>query len=440
MNIVQKIQDFILQQKRRSERTISIMLPADTRVSKALAAYREREKQAEQHKDSGNISKHRIGLHFSCLPSELRSGHHWLWATHCGSVELMKALGVSSSSNQRQVSLGGKISVSGQNFCLVCFHGTSFRDHEWAVFNIDQVSASFLTLAIPGLETVARGRTRTCQQICQLQLGESGTELDVLATVHRVTAGKGRVPAITGTNINDWLAYACIDSHLHQQSYEHPTQAQQNIIKSSKKLNIQQILLVPRFSLKLINDHFWPVLNTESPQSLISPVVECSLLSQFSAPISVSTSVDHYLFLHDLVVNYVEYMERHKAPLSKFTHFTVSDYWLFNAEDGDDGDVGKDVKKEEKATSEISSTNVREFECVSWKLEPRLTLLSSVSGEFNPHINWLLQKLGFKHAQTTIPKWVQRGAMDPLDKGVAFTVEQLIHFSAKKKLTANNYM
>ena len=51
MNIVQKIQDFLLQQKRRSERTISIMLPADTRVSKALAAYREKEKQAEKKKD-----------------------------------------------------------------------------------------------------------------------------------------------------------------------------------------------------------------------------------------------------------------------------------------------------------------------------------------------------------------------------------------------------
>ncbi|CAI8050188.1 Transmembrane protein KIAA1109 [Geodia barretti] len=76
----------------------------------------------------------------------------------------------------------------------------------------------------------------------------------------------------------------------------------------------------------------------------------------------------------------------------------------------------------------------RQFQCVCWKLEPRLTLLSSVSGEFNPHINWLLQKLGFKHAQTTIPKWVQRGVMDPLDKTVALAVEQLMQFSGKKKL------
>lgn len=54
MNIVQKIQDFFLQQKRRSERTISIMLPADTKASKVLAAYREKEKKAEQKKDSEN--------------------------------------------------------------------------------------------------------------------------------------------------------------------------------------------------------------------------------------------------------------------------------------------------------------------------------------------------------------------------------------------------
>lgn len=56
MNIVQKIQDFVLQQKRRSERTISIMLPADTKASKALAAYREKEKLAgKKDVDSGKL-------------------------------------------------------------------------------------------------------------------------------------------------------------------------------------------------------------------------------------------------------------------------------------------------------------------------------------------------------------------------------------------------
>lgn len=84
-----------------------------------------------------------------------------------------------------------------------------------------------------------------------------------------------------------------------------------------------------------------------------------------------------------------------------------------------------------------SGLPLRQFVCVCWKLDPRLTLLSSVSGEFNPHINWLLETLGFKHARTTIPKWIQRGAMDPLDKAVAIAVEVLIQFSAKNKLSTN---
>lgn len=75
----------------------------------------------------------------------------------------------------------------------------------------------------------------------------------------------------------------------------------------------------------------------------------------------------------------------------------------------------------------------RVFECVCWELDPHLYLMTTVSGQFNPHISWLLEKLGFKDARTTIPKWVQRGAMDPLDKGVATAVEFLVKLTANKK-------
>ena len=40
-------------------------------------------------------------------------------------------------------------------------------------------------------------------------------------------------------------------------------------------------------------------------------------------------------------------------------------------------------------------------------------------GHVNPHVNWLLEMLGFKQARTTVPKWIQRGLMDPLDMIVA---------------------
>ena len=49
-NIVQKLYDFVMQQKRRSERTISLMLPTGSAASKALQAYREEQKRAEEQK------------------------------------------------------------------------------------------------------------------------------------------------------------------------------------------------------------------------------------------------------------------------------------------------------------------------------------------------------------------------------------------------------
>lgn len=42
------------------------------------------------------------------------------------------------------------------------------------------------------------------------------------------------------------------------------------------------------------------------------------------------------------------------------------------------------------------------------------------------NIDWVLQKLGFSHAQLTIPKWVQRGAMDPMDSFLSVLVDRLL--------------
>ena len=46
--IVQRIYDFIMQQKKRSERTIGLMLPAGTAASTAFAAYQEEQIRAEK--------------------------------------------------------------------------------------------------------------------------------------------------------------------------------------------------------------------------------------------------------------------------------------------------------------------------------------------------------------------------------------------------------
>ena len=52
----------------------------------------------------------------------------------------------------------------------------------------------------------------------------------------------------------------------------------------------------------------------------------------------------------------------------------------------------------------------------------------SITGsQIEPYgIDYILQRLGFNHARTTIPKWCQRGCMDPLDKILSVIVLKTI--------------
>lgn len=69
----------------------------------------------------------------------------------------------------------------------------------------------------------------------------------------------------------------------------------------------------------------------------------------------------------------------------------------------------------------------RHFECKTWHLEPTVRLLSWAGKSIEPYgIDYILNKLGFSHARTTIPKWLQRGFMDPLDKLEAVLIIQLL--------------
>ena len=54
-------------------------------------------------------------------------------------------------------------------------------------------------------------------------------------------------------------------------------------------------------------------------------------------------------------------------------------------------------------------------------------LLSWAGKRIDPvGVDFILQKLGFQHARLTIPKWMQRGSMDPLDKVISMLVDGLL--------------
>ena len=57
----------------------------------------------------------------------------------------------------------------------------------------------------------------------------------------------------------------------------------------------------------------------------------------------------------------------------------------------------------------------------------RFRLISWGGNKIDPvGVDFILQKLGFQHARLTIPKWIQRGFMDPLDGILSVLVKQLI--------------
>lgn len=77
----------------------------------------------------------------------------------------------------------------------------------------------------------------------------------------------------------------------------------------------------------------------------------------------------------------------------------------------------------------------RHFECQTWHLEPTVRLLSWAGKSIEPYgIDYILNKLGFSHARTTIPKWLQRGFMDPLDKIQALMMLQLLLMVKENKV------
>ena len=81
----------------------------------------------------------------------------------------------------------------------------------------------------------------------------------------------------------------------------------------------------------------------------------------------------------------------------------------------------------------------RQFECNTWHLEPTVRLISWAGSQIEPYgIDYILQRLGFNHARTTIPKWCQRGCMDPLDKILSVIVLKTIQVVKEERKKESN--
>ncbi|KAI0212653.1 hypothetical protein LSAT2_002394 [Lamellibrachia satsuma] len=134
------------------------------------------------------------------------------------------------------------------------------------------------------------------------------------------------------------------------------------------------------------------------------PLVECSFVTEFEDHTYITMDAESILFIHDLVTSYLREKDK----------------------DGSESSL-KSPSCAVESPTEVLKQDYREYQCHTWHLEPTIRLISWGGKKIDPvGVDYILQKLGFQHARLTIPKWIQRGFMDPLDGILSVLVKQLI--------------
>jgi hypothetical protein len=125
----------------------------------------------------------------------------------------------------------------------------------------------------------------------------------------------------------------------------------------------------------------------------------------------VTTDAEAFFFLHDLITSYLR--EKDRVLSIQQSDKTAA----ATSPPGAATSLASAASASKAAKVDPLQNDWRHFECLSWHLEPTVRLISWGGSEIEPYgVDYILQRLGFSHARTTIPKWLQRGCMDPLDK------------------------
>jgi len=251
--------------------------------------------------------------------------------------------------------------------------------------------------------------------------------------------------------LSEWFSYAFNSSDLDQVDrfpvlggQDHrPSQSHRD--KGVFNQTNEIIFALPCLRMDLKTDH----IQGERPPAPDDqrPTVVCSFVTEFEDHIFVTVDAEAFFFLHDLISSYMKEKEKVLSSQTSGSGGSSSahsphmgdllnpDYAADDAKKSpspSEAQSPTDFEKDEKdkgMTSSISSlqSDWRFFECKTWHLEPTVRLQSWAGRKIEPYgVDYILQRLGFSHAKTTIPKWMQRGFMDPLDKILSVIVMNAI--------------
>ncbi|CAH1268426.1 KIAA1109 [Branchiostoma lanceolatum] len=367
-------------------------------------------------------------------PNELADAHHhrhWpsVLARVCGSRLSL----FSAALPLHDLVLGGTMNLRGNDLTLACFHGVNFRAKSWALFNVLEPNISFCT-EVQEIQEEDGSRSDTyIVQNLSFHIGHNvwvTSEKDQaipMATIRRLTCGRYDNPPPGVASVHEWFNYVSATRNEELDVFKSPEDLQSNsppverrLFSSRKSLDYghetETIFALPKLQLEFKTEH---VQGKKEPQAAEPmPTVVCSFVTEFIDHICVAMDAELILFLHDLVAAYIK--EKERAFPSGFRNSTAMNR---RSRQDSRGKEGSDL------TAEMSKAkDWREFQCRVWQLEPTVRLLSWAGKRIDPvGVDYILQKLGFKHARVTIPKWIQRGAMDPIDKILSIFLNKMVN-------------
>ncbi|XP_022098164.1 uncharacterized protein KIAA1109-like isoform X2 [Acanthaster planci] len=326
------------------------------------------------------------------------------------------------------LTLGGHVLLSGQRTLLACFHGINFRASSWALFTLQEPQLHFETEAVPIRPSKSDGQDGTnIIEDLVFNLGHNQTERGEgsMGVIYRVTRTERHHFPTNGT-IDQCFHYVC--AIKAPEDFEHVLTSSSMPVYSSKETfrhTAEPIFALPKLQLEMKSNH---MQSTHSPALNGPPqAVTVSFVTHFTDHINVAMDIELILFLHAFVTAYISYKDKatqsHRNSVSSRPTMKAST----------EQDILSLPEPASTATSEVTpssgASDWREFQCITWQLEPTIRLLSWGGKQIEPiGVDYILQKLGFSHARVTIPKWMQRGAMDPLDKTLALLMEKLIQY------------
>ncbi|CAF4046677.1 unnamed protein product [Rotaria magnacalcarata] len=302
---------------------------------------------------------------------------------------------------------GGEIMLQGHNLTIVVFHGLNFKSRQWALFSLNEPQINFVT---------DRGEEGDINQKLFFYLDHqsqttfsSSKSRSNIASISRVTRNSNEPPA--HLTINEWFNYAsstisAVGLRDFPTMGEPETPATASSLRSRQyELNAESIFILPALELRFQTRQ----LNGQ---------VHCSFETEFYEHIMFTFNAEHFYFLHDLISSYIKEKERTAAVT--VNNDKTRQRLTTTSSTSSDNQIPPPL-------DELRSDDIRRFICPDskWKLQPTVKLLTAYGNEVEPFgADYILQKLGFHHARLTIPKWVQRGIMDPCEQSM--TIVQLI--------------